>query len=52
MKQNTLYFAFLYCIFYLDLTGQYFKGETVSGQMKGIAMHFPAVPVLLVLYIR
>ena len=47
MEKNILCFAFLYCINYSDLTGQYFKGETVSGQMKGIAMHFPAVPVLL-----
>ena len=51
MEKNILCFAFLYCINYSDLTGQYFKGETVSGQMKGIAMHFPAVPVLLVLNI-
>ena len=52
MKKNILCFAFLYCINYLDLTGQFIKGGTVSGQMKGIAMHLPAVPVLLMLYIR
>ena len=34
---------------YLDLTGQSFKGGTVSGQMKGIARHFPAVPALQML---
>ena len=51
-EKNILCFAFLYCINYLDFTGQFIKGGTVSGQMKGIAMHFPVVPVLLMLYIR